>query len=104
MRVCICRESIADIHNSEANTHTHTLTHIYIDVHGEGAKRLKARKAKPNRVENGTNETRQRDASVGAHGVPFLYLSKKVREKKTKEGERERDTHTDKQECKRKRW
>jgi hypothetical protein len=74
MRVCVCRESIADIHKAKR---THTYTHIHRDVHGEGAKRLKARKAKPNRAENGTNETRQRDASIGAHGVPFLYLSKK---------------------------
>jgi hypothetical protein len=79
MRVCVCRESIADIHNAN-RTHTHT--HIHIDVYGEGAKRLKARKAKPNRAENGTNETRQRDASVGAHGVPFCIYQKSKREKK----------------------
>jgi len=38
------------------------------------------RKAKPSHVENGTNETRQRDVvSVNVYDVPFfffLYLSK----------------------------
>ena len=72
--VCVCKESIADIHK-ETRAYTHI--RIHIDVHGEGAKRLKARKAKPNRAENGTNEMRQRDVSVGAHGMPFCIYQEK---------------------------
>jgi len=91
MHVYVCRESIADIYKTK-RTHTHTHTHTYIYTHiniytrihrdecSEGAKRLKVRKAKPSHVENGTNETRQRDVvSVNVYDVPFfffLYLSK----------------------------